>query len=104
MWLMYTNSVIEPAMSEKFAKLASNPSAYGWGSWDQMLQVLRDGLARGPWILGNRFTAADVLLGYSCMFLRNFKMIGEEPVLDAYMARCQERPALRKAMAIEAAG
>jgi len=31
-WLMYTNAVIEPAMAEKFAKLPSNPTAYGWGS------------------------------------------------------------------------
>src|SRR5690242_17701840 len=33
MWLMFTNSVIEPAMMEKFAKLPSNPVGHGWGGW-----------------------------------------------------------------------
>jgi glutathione S-transferase len=104
MWLMYTNSVIEPSMAEKFAKLPANPVQFGWGSWEQMLATLRHGLERGPWILGERFSAADTLLGMSCIFLRQFKMIGDEPVLDAYAARCSARPALVRAMAIEAAG
>jgi len=104
MWLMFTNSVIEPAMAEKFAKLAPNPTQYGWGSWDQMLTLLRNGLARGPWILGDRFTAADVLLGMSCQYLQQFKLIDNEPVLSAYVTRCADRPAYKRAMEIEATG
>lgn len=104
MWLMFTNSVIEPAMAEKFAKLPPNPTQYGWGSWDQMLTLLRNGLARGPWILGERFTAADVLLGMSCHYLQQFKLIDDEPVLTAYVTRCADRPAYKRAMEIEAMG
>lgn len=104
MWLMFTNSVIEPSMSEKFANLPSKPIQYGWGSWDQMLVTLRHGLEQGPWILGQRFSAADVLLGMSCQFLQQFKMIGDEPILVAYVSRCAARPAFQRAMAIEAAG
>lgn len=104
MWLMFTNSVIEPAMAEKFAKLAANPVQYGWGSWDQMLSMLRSGLERGPWILGDRFSAADVLLGSSCHFMRQFKLVSDDPILDAYLKRCEARPALQRAHAIEAAG
>lgn len=104
MWLMFTNSSIEPAMLEKFSNLPPAPTRNGWGSWDQMLDTLRKGVAAGPWVLGQQFSAADVLLGMSCIFLRRFKMIGEEPILDAYAARCAERPALQRATAIEAAG
>lgn len=104
MWLMFTNSVIEPAMAEKFANLTPKPSQYGWGSWEQMLAVLRRGIEKGAWILGERFSAADVLLGASCIFLRQFKLVGEEPILDAYIARCSARPALQRAQQIEAAG
>jgi len=104
MWLMFTNSVIEPSMAEKFANLQSKPAQYGWGSWDQMLITLRQGLERGPWILGQRFSAADVMLGMSCQFLQQFKMIGDEPILAAYVSRCAARPAFQRAMAIEAAG
>jgi len=41
MWLMYTNSVIEPAMGEKAGGLKPNSVTYGWGGWDQMLTVMR---------------------------------------------------------------
>jgi glutathione S-transferase len=101
---MYTNSVIEPAMGEKFANLPVNPSQYGWGSWDLMLSTLRKPLANRQWILAERFTAADVLLGMSCMYMRQFKMLTDDPVLFAYADRCAARPAFQRAMAIEQAG
>lgn len=102
MWLMYTNSVIEPAMGEKFLQQPVNTSRNGWGSWDQMLDTLRAGLERGPWILGERFSAADVLLGTSCDFMRTFKMLTDDPVLFAYADRCAARPAFQRAQALEA--
>jgi glutathione S-transferase len=102
MWLMFTNSVVEPAMGEKVAALPPKPQQYGWGSFEQMLQTLRDGIERGPWILGERFCAADVLLGMSCYYMRSFKMITEEPLLFAYADRCAARPAFQRALAMEA--
>ena len=92
MWLMYTNSVIEPAMAEKFVQTPISPAAHGWGSFDQMLTVLRDGVGTGPWILGARFSAADVMLGTACHFLRQFKLIDGENVLSGYAERCASRP------------
>jgi glutathione S-transferase len=103
-WLVFTNSVIEPAMGEKLGGGKPNPVAYGWGSFDKMLGVLRAGLKSGPWILGERFSAADVLLGLSCYYLRQFKMIDDDPVLSAYADRCTSRPAYLRAAAIDAAG
>jgi glutathione S-transferase len=100
---MFTNAVIEPAMAEKFAGLAPAPSRYGWGSWDLMLSALRQGLSRGPWILGERFSAADVMLGSSAHFMREFKMLMDDPVLFAYADRCEARPAYQRAMAMDAA-
>jgi len=100
-WLMFNNAVLEPAMGEKAGGLPANPSRNGWGSWDLMLGTLRNGLERGPWILGDRFSAADVLLGSSCHFMRLFKMVEDEPVLFAYADRCTSRPAFKRAQALE---
>ena len=100
-WLLYTNAAIEPAMAEKFSQAAVSASAHGWGSFDLMLKVLGDGLARGPWVLGERFTAADVLLGTSCNFLRQFKILDNEPGLFAYTDRCLARPAFQRATALD---
>jgi glutathione S-transferase len=101
-WLMYTNSVIEPAMAEKFSQTAVSAGAHGWGSFDLMLGALREGIATGPWILGERFSAADVLLGTACHFMRQFKVLESDPALFGYADRCLARPAAQRAMALEA--
>jgi glutathione S-transferase len=100
-WLMFTNSVMEPAMGEKFGGLPANSSRNGWGSWAQMLQTLRTGLTEGPWILGSQFSAADVMLGSGCHFLRLFNMVSDEPLLFAYADRCAARPAFQRAQGFE---
>ena len=100
-WLLYTNAAIEPAMAEKFSQAAVSTSSHGWGSFDLMLKVLREGLARGPWVLGERFSAADVLLGTSCSFMRQFKILDNEPGLFAYTDRCMARPAFQRAAALD---
>jgi glutathione S-transferase len=100
-WLLYTNAVIEPAMAEKFTNAAVSAAAHGWGSYEQMLEVLRAGLGAGPWILGARFCAADVLLGTACHFLRQFKLVDADPVLFGYVDRCLARPAMQRAMALD---
>ena len=100
-WLMYTNAVIEPAMAEKFTNAAVSAAAHGWGSFELMLSVLRDGLAAGPWILGARFSAADVLLGTACHFLQQFKLIDAEPAIARYVERCTGRPAFARALALD---
>lgn len=100
-WVLYTNAVIEPAMAEKFSAATVSVGAHGWGSYEQMLEVLRTGLTRGPWILGERFSAADVLLATSCQFLMQFKLVVDDPVLSGYVERCAERPAYQRAAAAE---
>jgi glutathione S-transferase len=100
-WLLYPNSVIEPAMAEKFSGVAVNMSAHGWGSFEQMLAVLREGLKHGPWILGETFSAADVLLGTACYFMRQFKILENDPVVFAYVDRCLTRGPFQRALARE---
>jgi glutathione S-transferase len=100
-WLMFTNSVIEPAMGERSANMPANPSGYGWGGWEQMLGVFRKAVENGPWVLGERFSAADVLLGMSAYYLRQFGMVTDEPILFAYADRCAARPGFQRALGIE---
>jgi glutathione S-transferase len=102
-WVTYTNSVVEPAMGERFAKLDPRPSSYGWGSFDLMLETLKAGLVPGQWILGEKFSAADVLLGVSSFYLRRFGLVGPDATLDEYSARCQARPAWQRAQAFDSA-
>lgn len=101
-WLMYTPAVIEPTMSEKINKIQPNRGRNGWGDFDSMITTLADGIGLGPWILGDQFTAADVMLGSSVHFLQLFNMLGDAPVLVDYVERCRQRPAFKTAQAKEA--
>ncbi|MEM8817861.1 MAG: glutathione S-transferase family protein [Pseudomonadota bacterium] len=100
-WSMFTPAVAEPAMAEKFSGAESNRVSHGWGDFGSMLETLEQGLSKGPWILGERFSAADVMLGSSVVFMRLFGILPESVALADYADRCLARPAYRSAMAKE---
>ena len=100
-WLMFTNSVIEPAMVEKFMNVPAKQESYGHGSFDSMIGVLEQGLSGKTWIMGERFTAADVLLGSSVHVLEKFGLLPDSATLQDYVARCRARPALQTALSLD---
>jgi glutathione S-transferase len=97
-WTLYTPAVIEPAMSEKFNKVEPNRQRSGWGDFDLMIETWDDALEGREWILGDGFTAADVMLGSSAIFLRQFGMLPDSRNLGAYADRCAARAAYRRAI------
>ena len=102
-WMMYTPAVIEPAMSEKFNGVEPARHRSGWGDFDLMVETLESGIGDKDWILGDTFTAADVMLGSSTVFLRAFDMLPESDILGRYADRCLARPAYSKVMAMQEA-
>jgi glutathione S-transferase len=104
-WLFFSAGCAEPAYTERMNGWTTDSSAAAWGNFDRVIAVQEEALSTGPWILGERFSAADVLLGIDLHYCMNvIKVIPEKPVLQAYAARCFERPALQRAIAIDAAG
>lgn len=97
-WSTYTPAVIEPAMMERFNQWKVNPQSSGWGDFDLMISTLETALADGPWILGQKFSAADTLLGSSVNFIKMFGIMPESPVLESYLERCLARPAFQNAI------
>ncbi len=100
-WLMFTPAVIEPAMSEKFNNIEPSPGRSGWGSFDLMMQTLEHGIEDRTWLLGDQFSAADVMVGSSVVFMQMFDMLPDSPTLAAYADRCLQRPAYQRALALE---
>lgn len=97
-WTMYTPAVIEPAMAEKFSGASSNRTSHGWGDYDTMIHALEQGVSGKDWILGDAFTAADVMLGSSVVFMRLFGILPDSAVLSDYADRCLARPAYQAAL------
>jgi glutathione S-transferase len=61
-----------------------------------MLKTLTDQLAKGPWLLGEKFTAADVLWGTALGWTTRFGLVPETPVIRAYIDRVNARPAFAR--------
>jgi len=102
-WLFFSPGCIEPAMVQLATKIEMNPVAAGWGEAQRVFDVLDAALQKGPWILGDNFSAADIIIGAGLNFaVRLFKMVPPRPSFDAYLARCMERPAFQRAEKIAA--
>jgi len=102
-WLFYYGSSFEPALIDKSLKRAPAPASTSpYGDYDTMLKTLTDQLAGGPFLLGERFTAADVLWGTALRWTTMFKLVPESPVLAGYIGRVTSRPAFARAGKIDA--
>lgn len=101
-WMVFYGSCFEPAMmdfSEK--RKPMSPIACAYGDYDTVMQTIAAQLEQGPWLLGERFTAADVLWGGALNFGMLFKLVPELPVFRAYVDRVQSRPAIRRARELD---
>jgi glutathione S-transferase len=98
-WLFFGPSCVEPAMMDHtFPRKDSAPrAALGYGDYDTVIEVLTEAVKGGPYILGEQFTAADVVIGSGVRFGMMFKGIPERPEFLAYAGRLAERPALKRA-------
>lgn len=101
-WAVFMPGCIEPAMSEKFAQREPDPRRSGWGSFDQVVDVLTKALAKNEYLAGNRYSLADTLIGNALNFMVLFKIMEPSTPLGQYAARITARPAFQRAAAIEA--
>jgi glutathione S-transferase len=97
-WLFFAPSCVEPAMVQVATKIEMSSTAAGWGDATRVYDVLDKALEKGPWVLGENFSAADIAIGAALNFsVRLFKMVPSRPSFDAYLARCMARPAFQRA-------
>ena len=104
-WLFFSPGCVEPAFLTKSANIPVDPRMASFGDFDRVFDVLEAAVVKGPWLLGERFSAVDVMIGLDLHFgIDIFKLVPTRPVLRAYIDRCLARPALQRAKAIEAEG
>jgi glutathione S-transferase len=100
-WLFFGPSCIEPAMMDRAfpRKEEARRGAMGYGDFDTVMNVVAKAVAKGPYIMGDQFTAADVVIGSDLRFGMMFKMLPERSEFTAYTGRLAQRPALQRAQA-----
>jgi len=98
-WLFFAPSCIEPAILQAYLKLDMPAVSAAWGSTTQTFDVLDQALEKGPWLLGQDFTAADIAIGAGMNYaIRLFNMVPSRPNFDRYLDACAARPAFQTAM------
>ena len=99
-WLAFYGSSFEPAVVDRAQKREPTPPpTCPYGDFDTMLRTLTDQLARGPYILGDKFTAADMLWGSALRWTTMFNLVPESPLIKDYIERVCSRPSFAQANA-----
>jgi glutathione S-transferase len=101
---VFVPGCVEPAiMDRRLDRPPGPPRALGYGDLDTMVEVMAGALTPGPYVLGQQFSAADVLMGSTVRWGMLTKLLPERPEFLGYASRLSERPALQRTMQQEAA-
>ena len=100
-WLFFGPSCIEPAITDRAFPRKEEPrrGMLGYGDFDTVMEVVAKAVAKGPYLMGEQFTAADVVIGSGLRWGMLFKLMPERPEFVAYVGRLAQRPALQRAEA-----
>jgi len=102
-WMVFYGSSFEPAVVDRaMQNKPADPSTCPYGDFETMLATLESQLKQGPWMLGERFTALDVLWGVALRWTTGFKLVPESPVIKTYTERANALPSVQRARAKDA--
>ena len=102
-WYIFYAACFEPAMVDKALKREpGDPRMVPYGDLTTTLDALITQLNKGPWMLGDRFTAADVLWGTALTWMTGFGLLEAIAPIKAYVDRWNARPSVARVAQIDA--
>ncbi len=103
-WMFFLGGVLEPAFIQKaMGWKAERQGMVGWGDFDRVYETLKAEIPAEGWLVGDHFTAADLLIGGTLAFMNQGGLFEMWPAAEAYTERCTGRPAAQRAMEKDAA-
>jgi glutathione S-transferase len=102
-WLFFGPSCIEPAITDRAFPRKEEPrrGMLGYGDFDTVMAVVAAAVEPGLYLMGEQFTAADVVLGSTLRWGMMFGILPKRPEFVAYVGRLEQRPALKRAIALD---
>lgn len=97
-WLAYYSGVAEPAFVSKFKNYDVPRGTAGWVPVEEVMDYVNATLAKGDYLLGDAFSAVDVLFAGAFKQFRGSPILPTTPALEAYINRCTARPALSRSL------
>jgi glutathione S-transferase len=104
-WLFFSPSCIEAAVTDRAFPRQEEPrrGMLGYGDFDTVMTVVAQGVEPGPYLMGEQFTAADVIVGSALRWGMTFDLLPKRPEFVAYVGRLEQRAALQRAIALDQA-
>jgi glutathione S-transferase len=104
-WMFFAAACIDPAMIDHMLERPEpeRVGAMGYGRYEQVFDVLEQALTPGPYLLGERFSAADLYVGSQLGFGLMTKALQPRAAFQSVLARVTARPAYERAVAQAAA-
>ena len=104
-WMIYSMATLEPPVLQVFMHTVMLPEAQrsaaaateGRQKFGEVARVLEQALTGRPFILGERFSAADVMIGSTLSWAQFVGLLEGHSELEAYVRRLSERPAFQRA-------
>jgi glutathione S-transferase len=103
-WLFFVAGPLEAAAANKimgFAVPEERERMMGYGRFEHVIDALEAAVSRGEYLVGDRFTAADVYVGSHIDFGMQFGTLEKRPALEQYWRRLSARPAAIRAKQID---
>jgi glutathione S-transferase len=94
-WLVYYGSVLEPAFMSKFTNQPVPRPQAGWVEVEEAMAHVVGALTKNKWLLGESFTALDVLYGTTFAMFGKSPMMPKSEVIDLYVKHVTERKAYK---------
>lgn len=106
-WLVYSMATLEPPVLQIFLNTVMLPEAQrsaaaveeGRTKFAEVARVLEQALTGKNFILGEQFSAADVMIGSTLVWAQFMGLLTGHPELEGYAKRLSERPAFQSARA-----
>ncbi|EEF26348.1 conserved hypothetical protein, partial [Ricinus communis] len=87
-WMAFYGSCFEPAIVDQWMKnKPADKTACHYGDFDTMFNTLVEQLGKGPYLLGEQFSALDILWGTAFGWMMMFGLVPKLPVIEQYVER-----------------
>jgi glutathione S-transferase len=104
-WLFFAAGPLEAAVTNKALNFPApegrGQAMAGYGSYEAVMNALEGAVSRGDYLVGDRFTAADLYVGAHIAWGLMFGSIDKRPAFERYAARLEARPAAQRANALD---
>jgi glutathione S-transferase len=98
-WMFFGASCVDAAFIDRMLErpVPERTSALSYGRFDDFVATLAKALTPGPYLLGDRISAADIYIGAQIGFGLMIKALEPSPTFSAYSALLTARPAYQRA-------